>query len=175
MDITLLYFDTQTGKLGGDSNITFEIPNGDEFTINLSSTTQLATDFVIGSASVNGSAASATIGYSITEDGTIYAQYGNGDLEALYRIALASVESPDNLAVLSGNAYRTTASSGVVTLGYGGQSGFGSIVSGALETSNVDLASELTEIIEAQRSYTANSKVFQTGSDMMGSLLDLVR
>ena len=88
---------------------------------------------------------------------------------------MATVESPDNLEVSSGNVYRTTSDSGVVTLGFAGSSGFGKIVSGALETSNVDLAGELTEMIESQRSYTANSKVFQTGSDLMDVLINLVR
>lgn len=172
---TLLQFDPQTGKLSGGADLSLEIPNGDTLLLDFYGTTQLATGFMVGNANVNGSAASAATGYSISDDGTIYAQYGTGDLEPLYRMAIAAVQSPDNLAVLSGNVYRTTASSGVVTLGYAGQSGFGSIVSGALETSNVDLASELTEMIESQRSYTANSKVFQTGSDMMESLLNLVR
>ncbi|ATN35223.1 hypothetical protein ACO34A_15575 [Rhizobium sp. ACO-34A] len=173
--MTLLYFDTQTGKLSDEAELKVEIPNGGNIALDLSGTTQLAADFAIGSANVNGSAASAATGYRVAEDGTIYAQYENGNLKALYRLALATVESPDNLSLLSDNVYRTTASSGVVTLGYAGLSGFGAIVSGALETSNVDLATELTEMIEAQRSYTANSKVFQTGSDMMEALLNLVR
>jgi flagellar hook protein FlgE len=52
---------------------------------------------------------------------------------------------------------------------------FGQIYSGALESSNVDIAGELTEMIEAQRVYTANSKVFQTGSDLMDVLINLKR
>ena len=51
----------------------------------------------------------------------------------------------------------------------------GSVVSGALEDSNVDIATELTDMIAAQRSYTANSKVFQTGSDLMDILVNLKR
>jgi flagellar hook protein FlgE len=62
-----------------------------------------------------------------------------------------------------------------VVLGFAGSSGFGDIVSGALESSNVDLAEELTKMIESQRTYTANSKVFQTGSDLMDVLVNLKR
>ena len=51
----------------------------------------------------------------------------------------------------------------------------GSVVSGALESSNVDIAEELTNMIAAQRSYTANSKVFQTGSELMDVLVNLKR
>ncbi len=56
-----------------------------------------------------------------------------------------------------------------------GQSGLGNIVHGALEESTVDLASELTSMIESQRSYTANSKVFQTGSEILDVLVNLKR
>ena len=51
----------------------------------------------------------------------------------------------------------------------------GSVVSGALESSTVDIAEELTRMIESQRTYTANSKVFQTGSDLMDVLVNLKR
>jgi flagellar hook protein FlgE len=54
-------------------------------------------------------------------------------------------------------------------------SGFGSIASGALEGSNVDIGTELTAMIEAQTSYTANSKVFQTGSELLDVLMNLKR
>jgi flagellar hook protein FlgE len=68
-----------------------------------------------------------------------------------------------------------TARSGVTVTGFPQTNGFGTIQAGALEGSNVDLAGELTEMIESQRSYTANSKVFQTGSDIMDVLVNLKR
>ena len=63
----------------------------------------------------------------------------------------------------------------VITTGFGGSGGFGKIISGATEGSNVDLATELTDMIASQRSYTANSKVFQTGSDLLDVLVNLKR
>ena len=60
-------------------------------------------------------------------------------------------------------------------MGYAGTNGYGSIISGALEDSNVDIAEELTSMIESQRNYTANSKVFQTGSELMEVLVNLKR
>lgn len=114
-------------------------------------------------------------GYSVSSDGMVYATYENGDMRAIAQIVLANVQSPDNLTLLSGNVYAASATSGAIVLGEAGTPGFGSVVSGALETSNVDLASELTEMIEAQRSYTANSKVFQTGADLMDVLINLKR
>jgi flagellar hook protein FlgE len=163
-----------TGLLtvGGSTDLSIDV-NGISF--DLSDMSQLATDSSITDGSANGSAAEAMTGIEIDSDGTVYATYAKSDPKALYQIAIATVASPDNLTVLSGNVYKPSADSGVVTIGFAGMTGFGEIISGALETSNVDLASELTEMIEAQRSYTANSKVFQTGSDLMDVLINLVR
>ena len=64
---------------------------------------------------------------------------------------------------------------GELRVGIAGSTGLGSIESGALESSTVDLAEELTTMIQAQRSYSANSKVFQTGSEMVDVLVNLKR
>lgn len=169
-----LKFDA-AGKLAtvdGTSDLSVMV-NG--IAVDLSSMTQLASKSSISKGAVNGSAPSSITDVEISSDGTVFAKYGDGSSKALYQVGLATVSSPDNLTLYSGNVYKTSSTSGVVTIGFAGSSGFGSIVSGALETSNVDLASELTEMIEAQRSYTANSKVFQTGSDLMDVLINLVR
>ena len=93
----------------------------------------------------------------------------------IYQLAIGKVPSPDNLRALAGNNYSVTLDSGDVLVGLAESQGYGSITSGALEESNVDMATELTIMIEAQRSYTANSKVFQTGSDLMDVLINLKR
>lgn len=67
------------------------------------------------------------------------------------------------------------AKSGDVQISFATEGGLGTIVSGALENSNVDIAEELTSMIEAQRNDTANSKVFRTGSDRMDVLVNLKR
>lgn len=154
--------------------MTFDIPNGKSVTLDLSKTTQLDSAF-FSKGALNGSAPSFASGYSVSKDGMVYATYENGDMRAIAQLLLASVQSPDNLTLLSGNVYAASATSGSIVLGQPEQPGFGSVVSGALETSNVDLASELTEMIEAQRSYTANSKVFQTGADLLDVLINLKR
>lgn len=147
----------------------------DGISIDLSGMSQLSATSSISSGSVDGNAAEAVKSISITADGTVYATYATSAARALYQIPLADVASPNNLTVLSGNVYQTNGESGVVTLGFAGSDGFGKISSGTLETSNVDIATELTEMIQAQRSYSANSKVFQTGSDLMDVLINLVR
>ncbi len=136
--------------------------------------TQLASDFAATGAS-DGQAASTVNSVSIGKDGTVTVSYSNGTTKSLYQIPLANVASPDNLTLLSGNVYSANGASGVTVTGFPQSNGLGYIQSGALESSNVDLAGELTEMIESQRSYTANSKVFQTGSDIMDVLVNLKR
>jgi flagellar hook protein FlgE len=160
---------------GAGTNSGDSVANMGDLTIDLSGMTQYSYDFSVQSATVDGNAPSQVTGVQITSDGIVYAQYDNGDLNPLYRVAMANVESPDQLNVISGNVYQASNDSGVTVLGFAENSGFGSIVSGALESSNVDLASELTTMISAQRSYTADSKVFQTGSDLMDVLVNLKR
>ncbi|NLS02403.1 flagellar hook protein FlgE [Rhizobium sp. P32RR-XVIII] len=128
-----------------------------------------------GTGTPNGQPASEVTGVTIDKDGTVYANYDEGDPRPIYRIPLATVASPDELTLLSGNVYQANGRSGVTVTGFPQTNGLGSIQSGALEGSNVDLAGELTEMIESQRSYTANSKVFQTGADIMDVLVNLKR
>ena len=142
--------------------------------VDMSGSTQLASDFEVSDGKINGNGASKVSGYEISDDGIVYLKYEK-DLVPKYRIAMAAVQSPDNLKPLPGNVYSQSADSGVVVMGYAGTSGYGSIVSGALEDSNVDIAEELTNMIESQRNYTANSKVFQTGSELMDVLVNLKR
>jgi flagellar hook protein FlgE len=112
---------------------------------------------------------------SVKDDGTLEAIFGNGQRTAMYRIPLGNVASPDSLEPLAGNVYGVTQESGGILVGTAGLGGMGTIQSEALEQSNVDLASELTTMIAAQRGYEANSKVFQTGSELTQTLIDLKR
>lgn len=136
--------------------------------------TQLASAFA-AKGDIDGIGPSGVAGYEISDDGIVYLKYENGDLAPKYRIAMANVQSPDNLKPLAGNVYSQSNDSGVIVMGYAGNGGYGTILSGALEDSNVDIAEELTSMIESQRNYTANSKVFQTGSELMEVLVNLKR
>ncbi len=160
---------TSTGALTITDTVT-----GGSIDMDLSGFTQLASEFA-GSGTPNGQAASPVKSVTIDKDGTVYAKYSDGTSKPVYRIPLATVASPDNLTLMSGNVYSANGQSGVTVTGFPQTNGFGAIQSGALESSNVDLAGELTEMIESQRSYTANSKVFQTGSDIMDVLVNLKR
>ncbi|MCQ4634122.1 MULTISPECIES: flagellar hook protein FlgE [Shinella] len=180
---TTLTFDTD-GKLVSPTDITLAGPttigggvlNPLEISIGGTSggSTQLAADFA-AKGDIDGIGPSGVAGYEISDDGIVYLKYENGDLAPKYRIAMANVQSPDNLKPLPGNVYAQSSDSGVVVMGYAGNGGYGTIISGALEDSNVDIAEELTSMIESQRNYTANSKVFQTGSELMEVLVNLKR
>ncbi|MBO3758352.1 flagellar hook protein FlgE [Ciceribacter sp. L1K23] len=143
-------------------------------TLDITGTTQLNADWSV-KANIDGNEAATVKGYEVSADGVVSVLYTNGKLVPRYRVALATVQSPDNLNPVAGNLYTQSNTSGVVVLGYAQNSGFGSVLSGALEDSNVDIAEELTAMIEAQRSYTANSKVFQTGSELLEVLVNLKR
>ncbi|MFU0505466.1 flagellar hook protein FlgE [Pseudaminobacter sp. NGMCC 1.201702] len=146
-----------------------------DIVIDLSKMTQLDTSYTVIDAKANGNAPSGIAGVQISEDGTVYAQYENGTFKPIFRIPLADVQSPDQLTVLPGNVFVPNGESGSVQMGFANEGGRGKVVAGALESSNVDIAQELTDMIESQRSYTANSKVFQTGADLMDILVNLKR
>ena len=172
-----LQFDGTTGYLTAASttDITVAVPGGENLTLDLSRMSQLAQGYSVSTALVDGAGPSTIDSVDISTDGVVYAQYANGSVRELYRIPLANVESPDRLNTLPGNVFSASYLSGPVTVTFPGEGGTGSVVSGALESSNVDMAEELTTMIESQRSYTANSKVFQTGADLMDILINLKR
>ena len=172
-----LAFDPTTGDYTTTSatSVSLTIPGGQPFTLELENVTQLKADYTLFDSWSNGNAPSSIEQITIDGDGVLYAQYGDGTTKALYRIPLATTRSDDMLSVLPGNVYRPSNESGSVLVGFPEDGTFGSVVSGALENSNVDIAEELTNMIEAQRSYTANSKVFQTGADLMDILVNLKR
>lgn len=187
-----LRFDPNTNKLvagnyvpgppatGSDKQIAITDPTdgatpAQEITIDLSEMTQFASEFSPGRGDVDGNAPSPISDVEISGDGLVTAVYQDGGRRPIYQVALATVPSIDRLQPQNGNVYLPTTDSGVVTIGFPQTGTFGEIYSGALESSNVDIASELTEMIESQRVYTANSKVFQTGSDLMDVLINLKR
>ena len=172
-----LVFDPTTGQLDPSSatSIDVPVPNGGTVSLDMGQSSQLATDYTVLNAEVNGNAPSEVDRVEIGEDGTLYSVFQNGARRATYRIPLANVPSPDNLQALAGNVFAPGVDSGDMTIGFPGEGGMGTMVSGALEQSTVDLASELTAMIESERNYTANSKVFQTGSELMDVVVNLKR
>lgn len=107
-------------------------------------------------------------------DGVISAVFSNGKLKPIAQFALATFNSQDGLVRLGGNSFGETSSSGQASIGTAGSGGRGTVVGNALELSNVDLAGEFTDLIVAQRSFQANSKVIQTISQTLQDLIQNV-
>jgi flagellar hook protein FlgE len=165
-----LTFDPTTGALSSGSPLSIAIPNGQTMSLDLGDTTQLAASFNVTAATTNGNAPSGITSVSVGANGSLTFNYANGTSNSAYEIPLANVVSPDNLISVNGDAFLPTSASGPVYLGTASGAGFGSIESSSLESSTVDLATELTEMIQAQSAYEANSKVFQTGADILDVL-----
>lgn len=150
------------------------MPGAQTIAIGLGPLTEYATDFSTRLVA-NGNPAGTFAEFAFGEDGTLNGIMDTGAIVQLYQLKFARFPSPDQLAASAGNVYSATGGSGVVDMGNPGMNGFGSLVPSGLEQSNVDLASELTSMIESQRSYSANSKVFQTGSEILDVLVNLKR
>ncbi len=172
-----LTFDDTTGQLEPTSATSMDIaiPGGKTLTLDFTNSSQLAADYEVINSGVNGNAPAGIDKIEITRDGTMYAVYENGARLATYKIPLADVASADNLNPVAGNVFMTSQGSGEVQLSFAGSSGFGSVISSALEQSTVDMASELTTMIDAQRGFAANSKVFQSSSELMDVVVNLKR
>lgn len=177
LTVQTLSFSPADGTLAppSPSTLSFPVPGGATLDLDVSGMTQLGTGFVVAEASVNGSEPSSVESIEIRSDGTLYGSYGNGSFRAIYKIPLATVASPNQLSALSGTAFGLSADSGGITISFVGEGGSGRIAASALEQPNVDIAEELTNMIQAQRGYSANSKVFQTGSEVTEVAINLKR
>ncbi|MBN8616947.1 MAG: flagellar hook protein FlgE [Deltaproteobacteria bacterium] len=114
-------------------------------------------------------------GIRVDADGTVTGVFGNGQDRALGRVAVAKFASNEGLARAGHNLWAGTRASGEVLLGEAGTGGRGSVVSGSLESSNVDLGSEFVDLIAFQRGFSANSKIVTTADEMYQELVNLKR
>ena len=119
----------------------------------------------------------ALSGVAIQQDGKIYGAYDNGTSKLLGQIAVASFANPSGLEKIGDNLYDTTQNSGAFD-GIGkdiSADGGGSMKTGVLEMSNVDLSSEFTEMITTQRGFQANSRIITVSDTMLEELINLKR
>ena len=112
--------------------------------------------------------------YSISDTGLILGVY-NDEIMVMGQISLTKFNNATGLDKMGGNMYKETMNSGQPNVGAAGQEGFGSVRSGFLEMSNVDLSNEFTEMIVTQRAYQANSRSISTSDQMLEELLALKR
>lgn len=111
------------------------------------------------------------IDVTINASGEVLAKIqGQVNLQNVGQIQVATFPNPAGLQAEGNNLFTETPASGTPTLGTPGDAGFGSLLQGFLETSNVNAVEEISNLISAQRAYEMNSKVIQTSDDMMGTL-----
>lgn len=111
----------------------------------------------------------------VAADGTVMANYDNGQSLSIYKLAIATFNNVNGLSALSGGIYEETVASGGYTLHEAGKDGCATITASALEASTVDTGDEFTRMIVAQQAYSAASQVINTTKDMFDDLMSAVR
>jgi flagellar hook protein FlgE len=124
--------------------------------------------------SANGFASGTLIGVQITDDGQVMAKYSNGQKQAVGTLALATFPDEGALVAVSGTSWTTSNSSGTPLYFAPGTGMAGTLTSGAVEQSNVDITAELVGLMSAQRNYQANAKVISTENQMVQALMQAV-
>jgi flagellar hook protein FlgE len=123
----------------------------------------------------NGTPFGALDTIEIDQDGFVTAEFKNGVRRRIAQVAIATFQNPNALTPVSGSAFRVSQESGTYNLKASGDGGAGTINPASLETSNVDLSTEFTNLITTQRAYSASSKIITTADEMMEELLRVKR
>ena len=166
----LLSFDPATGALTSPAVLTV---GGVQ--VDLSAITGFADVDTVKAVTQNGHGAGTLTSFALGADGTLTGSFSNGLKQVIGRLAMASFTNPSGLEKAGGSLLRTTVNSGVVQLGAPGTGGRGTLAGGYLEGSNVDLSSEFTSLIVAQRGFQANSRVITTSDEVLQELVNLKR
>jgi flagellar hook protein FlgE len=133
--------------------------------------TQTGDQFSATEVNQNGLEFGTFAGITIDQNGIVTANFDNGLEEPIYIIPIATFNNPNGLAAVSGNAYAATTQSGSYLLQAAGTGAAGLIAPSELESSNVDIAQEFSNLIITQQAYAANSKVLSTADQMIQTLL----
>jgi len=142
-------------------------------TLDFSDTTQYGGTFGVTSITQNGYATGQLSTVAIDSSGIVSAVYTNGRSTQLGQLAMANFANPQGLEQLGNTSWAQTYTSGDVVQGTADSAGFGSIQAGALESSNVDLTTELVNMITAQRSFDANAQVITTANQESQTVIQM--
>ncbi|MEE4244529.1 MAG: flagellar hook protein FlgE [Kangiellaceae bacterium] len=135
--------------------------------------TQFASPFTVNTLDQNGATIGRLAGIEISDSGVVRANFTNGQSNSIGKIALARFANPQGLAQLGNNAWSDTINSGQPLAGEALTASFGQVRSGALENSNVDLTSELVNLITAQRNFQANAKTIETNNQVTQTIIQI--
>lgn len=137
--------------------------------------TQFSGDYVPLIGNANGTQSGALVRAEIDDKGDVWGVFDNGARKPLYNVPLALVPNPNGLMTADNAAFVVSNESGRVQLGTANTGSAGSITASAVETSNVDIAEELTELIQKQRAYSSNAKIITTADEMLDETVRLKR
>ncbi|MDN5936170.1 MAG: flagellar hook protein FlgE [Nitrosospira sp.] len=141
-------------------------------TVDYTDSTQFGGDYT-QNFTQNGYATGEYTSMSISDNGSIIANYTNGQIKDVGTLALADFNNLQGLKPVGGNAWVETAASGQPILGQPGSNGLANIKSQAVEKSNVDMSQELVHMIIAQRAYQANAKTIETQDQILQTLITM--
>ncbi|WP_148253885.1 flagellar hook protein FlgE [Aidingimonas lacisalsi] len=144
-----------------------------DLAMDFTGTTQFGNDFELSSLNQDGYSSGSLVGTTIDDAGNIIGNYSNEESQVLGTIAMANFRNPAGLDPQGDNVWAETSESGQALLGQAGQGVFGSIESGTIETSNVDLNGELVDLIIAQRTYQANSQTVKVQDEVLQGTVNL--
>jgi flagellar hook protein FlgE len=158
-------------------SLAFAFPDGATSTtpkIDLSQMTQFSgTSQPAGQ--TDGFTSGTLVTFAVGDAGTLSGVYSNGQTQVLGQIALANFLNSAGLLRAGQNNFSATSASGASNIGTAGTGGRGTVTTGALEMSNVDLATQFTGMITAERGFQANSRVITTSDEMLQELVNLKR
>ena len=135
--------------------------------------TQFATAFAVSDLTQDGYAPGDFVKLKIGDDGVILASYSNGEDQAAGQVALADFRNVQGLRPGPGDTWVETTASGQPVTSAPLEGKFGSVRSGALEESNIDLTAELVNMMTAQRTYQANAQTIKTQDQVLSTLTNL--
>ncbi|HFQ15920.1 MAG TPA: flagellar hook protein FlgE [Rhodobacteraceae bacterium] len=136
--------------------------------------TQFDSNSVLDSSIVDGAVFGSLTGVDVDDQGFVTASFSNGVVQKIYQIPLATFINPNGLKAEDGDAFSLSQESGSLNLKTAG-AGAGKISSKTLESSNVDLAKEFTNLITVQRAYSASSRIITTADQMLDELIRIKR
>lgn len=160
------------GPVPGDPNVADLLTNSN-FSIDLSGMTAFGGDFSVQSNNQDGFAKGQLTGLEVNVRGLVSARFSNGQSRVLGEVALANFANPSGLGNLGGSKFAETSESGAASVSGAGTAGLGAIQSGALEDSNVDLPTELVQLIISQRNYQAAAQVISATDDATQTIINL--
>ena len=159
---------------GADTTQTVEIDfNLDPLGSNPNEPTQFASNFEVTRLNQDGLAVGRLTGIDIGGDGLVRATFSNGTSQALSRITMVNFANEQGLTQVGNTGWKESLVSGEALAGEGGSGTFGTINSSALEQSNVNLTTELIDLISAQRNFQANSRALEVDNQLNQTILQI--